>query len=74
MLTEREVLLLYAEWSEECWGADFILSSPREVEQFRAWIPERLRRGLEDYERDMLEEYHRQERAQMDREGIHDAP
>ncbi len=72
MPSDGEIVALYQEWSEELYCAGFmsIGSIPSHmVEQFRVWLRTRGTRGegwnrinATQYELEMLDEYHRQER------------
>jgi len=68
MITDEELLSLYSQWSEEYYCAGFLHPSPESIKGFRKWLndPRKLylRTVQYDYERDMLEEFHKQEREE----------
>ena len=64
MFTDREVIGLYEEWSDECYAAQFMDPSPGLVRQFREWLSEKavkVHAPLEGFELAMVIEYRRQE-------------
>jgi len=61
-LTDREIVLLYREWSEDIWAAGFIDATPLHVANFRLWIVDG-HTELEDYELAMVAEYRKQVEA-----------
>jgi len=66
-MTDRQILQLYSEWSEDAYAAGFISPSEETVRRFREWLKgPRARedledKPLEDYEVEMLEIFKRQE-------------
>lgn len=60
-MTDDLLLLLYREWSEEFYAAGFMHPDRESVAEFRQWLGTRTLTPLEDYELEMLKEYHRQE-------------
>lgn len=67
-IANDELLLLYSVWSEEFYCAGFMVPSSDTVEQFRNWLDVRggANRDVEDYEQEMLDEYHRQQALAAD--------
>ena len=64
--TDADLVRLYRVWSERKYAADFEDATSYNVSHFRTWLRQRETqpvRGLHDYERAMLDEYRRQERA-----------
>jgi len=66
-MTDSEILALYSAWSEDYYCAGFITANPGTVKQFRTWLQNPHKRDLtrepmEDYEQEMLIEFHKQER------------
>ena len=59
-LSDAVLLGLYSGWSEDTWCAGFMHPYPDVVAEFRAWVAA-LPDPTEDYEREMLAEYHRQD-------------
>ncbi len=61
--TDRELLGLYEEWSEDQYCAGFINPSPKLVREFRAWLHggDTSPIDLKAYEEQFLTEYHRQQ-------------
>jgi hypothetical protein len=61
-MTDEEILSLYSQWSEEYYCAGFLTPDSLSVLEFRKWLTAlRLKPVQYDYEREMLEEFHRQE-------------
>ena len=63
-LSDAEIVRLYREYSEACWCAGFMASSPLIVGEFRGWLAKKQakpKREPNPYETEMLAEYHRQE-------------
>lgn len=63
-LTDAVLLALYSGWSEETWRAGFMHPYSDIVAEFRKWVAT-LPGPTEDYEREMLVEYHRQDRTRL---------
>ena len=67
-LTKAEGLLLalYSFWSEEFYAAGFIDPDAETVAEFRRWLKDTLELSppRQDYEREFLEEFRRQELAE----------
>jgi len=65
MMSDEEILTLYSQWSEEYYCAGFLTPNSRSIQAFRTWLhdPRKLyvRSVQYDYEREMLEEFHKQE-------------
>lgn len=63
---EGLLLALYSFWSEEFYAAGFMNPTPGTVGQFRRWLKDTLETAppQEDYEREFLEEFRRQELAE----------
>ena len=59
MMSDEEILALYSQWSEDYYCAGFITPDPLSVQAFRKWL--HVRPIHHDYEREMLEEFHKQE-------------
>lgn len=60
--TDRELLSLYSQYSEEAWAAGFMQPSESEVRSFKRWLlsweaTNREERPLEDYELEFLRIY-----------------
>ena len=53
-LTDREIVLLYREWSEECYAASFMSPEPG-LKQFVKWLKQE--RPFEDYELELVRQY-----------------
>ena len=64
MMSDEEILSFYNQWSEDYYCAGF-LADPLSVQAFRKWLYDpktlSLRPIQHDYEREMLEEFHKQE-------------
>jgi hypothetical protein len=64
-MTDEEILALYSQWSEEHYCAGFLTPDSLSIQAFRKWFhdPRKLylRPVQYDYEREMLEEFHKQE-------------
>ena len=64
-MMDEEILSLYSQWSEEFYCAGFFYVSPGTINDFRKWINDPRKLYLKpiqyDYEREMLEEFHKQE-------------
>ena len=64
-MTDEEILYFYSQWSEDYYCAGFLMPSPEDVREFRKWLTDPkilyLRPIQYDYEREMLEEFHKQE-------------
>ena len=77
-MTDEGIVALYREWSEDRYAAGFIAADPETVTEFRKFLASCPRCGNprelkelhcpplieHDYERQMLEEFHRQERTE----------
>ena len=63
--SDEEILALYSQWSEEYYCAGFLNPDPLSIQAFRNWLhdPRKLylRPVQYDYEKQMLEEFHKQE-------------
>ena len=70
MMSDEEILVLYSQWSEEYYCAGFLTPDPLSIQTFRKWLNTRkqlyLRPAQNDYEREMLEEFHKQEEEKDD--------
>ena len=53
-LTDREIVLLYRQWSEECYAASFMSPEPG-LKQFVTWLKQE--RPFEDYELELVRQY-----------------
>lgn len=66
-LTDRQLIQLYSQWSEDAYCAGFISPSESHVKQFRRWLkgpkPPNWDTDapLADYEKEMVEIFRRQE-------------
>ena len=62
---DKEILYFYSQWSEDYYCAGFLDPSSEAVKEFRRWLTDpkilHLRPVQYDYERKMLEEFHKQE-------------
>lgn len=54
MYTDRELVLLYRQWSEETWAAGFMRASEDTVREFIQWLKVELEKPVETYESDMI--------------------
>ena len=65
MMSDEEILYFYSQWSEDYYCAGFLNPDSLSVQAFRKWLHDpkvlALRPIQYDYEREMLEEFHRQE-------------
>jgi hypothetical protein len=65
MMSDEEILYFYNQWSEDYYCAGFLAPDPLSVQAFRKWLYDpktlSLRPIQHDYEREMLEEFHKQE-------------
>lgn len=62
--SEQGLIQLYRLWSEEFFAASFISPSSETVKIFRKWVKhleEDSKTHLEDYEKNMIMEYYKQE-------------
>ena len=63
--SDEEILALYSQWSEEYHCAGFLTPDPLSVQAFRKWLLSPRKSYLMpvqyNYEREMLEEFHKQE-------------
>ena len=64
-LSDKTLILLYREWSEECYCAGFMSPHPGHVRKFRRWLKNMSTRLVEytDYEEEFLAEYKKQQEA-----------
>ena len=53
-LTDREIVLLYREWSEECYAASFMSPEPG-LKQFVKWLAQEA--PFEDHELELVRQY-----------------
>jgi len=65
-MTDTEILVLYSNWSEEYYCASFLQPSPEAVKEFRNWLKNLHEQDwtsnpLQNYEQEMLKEFHKQE-------------
>lgn len=60
-MSDQEIVWLYRWWSEEFYAAGFISPSEETVRSFRKWLRNSPKEKLEDYEREMIEIFNRQE-------------
>ena len=64
-MTDEEILYFYSQWSEDYYCAGFLTPDPLSVQAFRKWFYNLkllyLRPIQHAYEREMLEEFHKQE-------------
>ena len=64
-MLDEEILLLYGQWSEEYYCAGFLTHDSLSIKEFRKWLNDPRKLYLKpvqyDYEREMLEEFHKQE-------------
>jgi len=64
-MTDSEILSLYSQWGEEYYCAGFLSPSSEAVKDFRQWLNDPRKLYLKpvqyDYEKEMLEEFHKQE-------------
>ena len=67
MMSDEEILALYSQWSEDLYCAGFLNASPEIIKEFRTWLNAPKERNWHqcipyfDYEKEMLQEFHRQE-------------
>jgi len=66
IMTDEEILYWYSQWSEDYYCASFLTPDSLSVQEFRNWLyhPDEItRRSIQyDYEREMLKEFHKQEK------------
>ena len=63
-MMDKDILSLYSQWSEEYYCAGFLTPSPETVKEFCNWLKSRQleSRSVQSvYEKEMLEEFHKQE-------------
>ena len=65
MMSDEEILYFYNQWSEDYYCAGFLNPDSLSVQAFRKWLYDPVTLSLRpiqhDYEREMLEEFHKQE-------------
>jgi len=63
--SDGEILALYSQWSEEYYCAGFLSPDSLSIQAFRTWLHDPRKPYLKlvqyDYEKQMLEEFHKQE-------------
>jgi len=60
--SDEEILALYSQWSEEYYCAGFLTPDPVSIQEFRKWLYDPRKKPVQyDYEKEMLEEFHKQE-------------
>ena len=54
-LTDREIVLLYSQWSEECYAASFWTLDADGLKRFVVWL--KREQPFKDYELELVRQY-----------------